>query len=191
MPTLPQGHHLYLYCVNLDYFPSDYDDFISNCQRHGLLAEASANLGPNHYLIGDNFLQYVSFLGCSPYLKVYPEHADDTDYCSAYIPDKTQAVRFLANKQVTAPRCPTCKRSIQPEYNLVEAWQKDKNNSAIQCQYCNTTSTLYELDWRKNAGFFNFAIAISNIFPKEAIPSQDLLDWLQDISGYEWRYFYA
>jgi putative component of membrane protein insertase Oxa1/YidC/SpoIIIJ protein YidD len=191
MHDIPQGNLLYLYCTDLDYFPDDYTAFIKSCQDKKLLGQPSTNLGAHHYLVGDDFLHYVSFLGCSPYLKVYPEHENDTDCCSAYIPDTAQSIRFLAGQQVTAPRCPACKKAIHAGYDHVEAWLKDQKNSIVQCEHCNKTISLYELDWRRNAGFFNFAIAISNIFPKEAIPNQGLLDWLQGISGRQWRYFYV
>ncbi len=191
MHDTPQGNHLYLYCTDLNYFPDDYNAFIKSCQDKGLLGQASTNLGSNHYLVGDNFLQYVTFMGCSPYLKVYPEHEHDTDYCSAYIPDSSLTVRFVAGQQVTVPRCPLCKKAIPAGNDMLDTWMKDHTNKAIQCPHCNKTSMLYELDWRKNAGFFNFAIAISNIFPKEAIPGQALLDWLHSLTGCEWAYFYA
>jgi len=165
MHAKTQGNYLYLYCTDLDYFPDDYTAFIKSCQEKALLGKPSNNLGVNHYFVGDDFLHYVSFLGCSPYLKVYPDDEKDTDYCSAYIPDTPQAARFLASQQVTAPRCPSCKKAIHPGYDILAAWEKDKNNNTVQCQHCDQVCHLFELDWRKNAGFINFAIAISNIFP--------------------------
>jgi len=190
MTKLPRVHYLYLYCTDLTYFPEDFEAFIMACQVKGLLANRYEKLGPDHYLVGDHFLQHVSFLGCSPYLKVFPETDDDTDFCSAVIPASPTAVNYRASRQVTAPRCPVCKKSIQSYQTVMQEWQRHKKNIVIQCQKCGESSTLYDLDWRKNAGFFRFSIAISNIFPKEAIPGDALLDWLKALTQHEWKYFY-
>lgn len=191
MTKLPRVHYLYLYCTDLTYFPVDFEAFIKSCQEKGFLSNCYEKLGPDHYLVGEHFLQHVSFLGCSPYLKVFPETEEDTDFCTAKIPKSPTAINYQASQQVTAPRCPVCKKSIQSYHAVMQEWQQSKNNLAIQCQQCGETSALYDLDWRKNAGFFSFHIAISNIYPKEAIPGDNLLTWLGSITERGWKYFYV
>ncbi len=190
MSKLSQVHYLYLYCSNLNYFPENLETFIKSCQDIGFLANRYQKPGPEHYLVGDRFLQHVSFLGCSPYLKVHPETENDTDFCTASIPASSTAINYLASQHVTAPRCPVCKKSIAKYQTIMQEWTQNKSNTLIECQQCGESSALYDLDWRKNAGFFNFHIAISNIFPKEAIPGDALLDWLQATTKHEWKYFY-
>jgi len=188
---MSQRHYLYLYCTDLDYFPVHREDFIRSCQDYGLLSKPYDSQGENLYLVGDHFLQHISFLGCSPYLKVYPENDQDSDFCSAVVPVSTTPVQFLSSQQKIRPRCPACKKSLPPIDTMLEDWRHHQSNKSVTCPTCNATSALYTLDWRKNAGFINFHIAISNIFPKEAIPGEALLNWLKSISESEWKYFYV
>jgi len=41
------------------------------------------------------------------------------------------------------------------------------------------------------AGYAQLFIEITDIFPKEAIPQQLLLDKLSDITNVDWQYFYS
>lgn len=184
------SHYLYLVCADLDYFPDDHSAFIQACVDKGLITESTV-VNKNEYLVGDNFLQQVTFMGCSPYLKVYPDNEHDSDFCRVSIPSGQAQIEYKAGPQATAARCPLCRKAGQFPDDLVQQWQQQKTNFEVECSHCGQYPRLYELDWRRNAGFYHFHIRVSNIFPKEAIPNQDLLDWLTSITKKSWKYFYA
>lgn len=184
------SHCLFLVCADLDYFPIDHDAFIQACVDKGLIIRSKL-VSAGEYLVGDDFLQQVTFMGCSPYLKVYPDDEQDSDFCRISIPSQASVVDYKAGPVATAPRCPLCRKAGQFQENLVQQWQQKKNNFKILCSHCQQSLPLYDLDWRRNAGYYQFHIRVSNIFPKEAIPNQDLLDWLASITKKDWKYFYA
>jgi hypothetical protein len=59
------------------------------------------------------------------------------------------------------------------------------------CDQCQTRSTIEEFNWRKMAGYARLFIEITDIFPKEAIPQQLLLNILSATFNADWQYFYA
>lgn len=185
-----QGNRLFLYCTDLEYFPGNLSGFIRQCQENGLLSGRDNNLHENDYRVGEKFLQHISFLGCSPYLKTEPEHEHDQNYCYVHI-SVPGVIRFISGKHPKPPSCPGCKKRLNTENDFISAWHKDKNATAIQCAHCHNHFSIYDLHWHKNAGFVNFTIEISGIFPKEAIPGPLLLSWLKSVTGSEWQYFYA
>jgi len=188
--TSNTDNFLYLYSTDLTYFPENISQFIQQCQQYEFIGQAANNLGQNYYHIGDKFLNMVTFMGCSPYLKIYPENENDTDYCSAYISDDT-SVTFINSNSNTGPRCPNCRKLVRSESELWKDWHSGNEKKSILCEHCNTSISFQDLDWRKNAGLVNFTIRISNIFPKEAIPSEQLLSQLKLFTNVEWKYFYA
>jgi len=190
MTLSKQANYLYLYCIDLKYYPENYNAFIQACLQRGLIAPSSL-VSADEYLVGDEFLQQITFMGCSPYLKVFPDNDHDTDFCRVTIPSNSSAIEYKAGQQATAPRCPTCRKAGELPQDIIQQWQKDKKDVDIFCVHCEQSSSLYQLDWRRNAGFVQFYIRISNIFPKEAIPSQALLDWLANVTKREWKYFYV
>jgi len=176
---------LVLHCTDLEYFPDDIDQFIALCDQKGFISQEDRGLEKNYYLTGDRFLQLVTFMGCSPYLKIYPEHDEDTNYCSVYIPDAPQAVEFITSTQAKRPFCPDCRKALDINIKTLAA---DKR---LVCPHCHKEFQANELDWRRNAGFINFAITISQVFPKEAIPTDKFLSWLATITKRKWKYFYT
>jgi len=185
------NNNLYLYSTDLDFFPKNIPFFIEQCRKIQLIDRPASNLGDNHFHVGDRFLEKISFMGCSPYLKISPDNDRDMDYCSVYIPDKELYTAFITSTDNQGPRCPSCRKLITNESELWKDWAKGNENKSITCNHCDVSTVIKNLDWRKNAGIVNFALRISNIFPKEAIPTDLLLNQLEEITGVGWKYFYA
>jgi hypothetical protein len=140
-----------------------------------------------HYYAGDKFLDYIAYLGCAPSIQfeASPNSIDNnSDFCFIKIHRYKSARLIHSQKQSRAPICPNC---LKP----VKDWQNRKNDSTISCNLCNTTSNIENFNWRKMAGYAQLFIEITDIFPKEAIPQQLLLDKLSNISKTEWLYFYS
>jgi len=184
-------NNLYLYSTNLNYFPDDFPEFIYQCQSFNFIGELAANLGENHFHVGDRFLEMISFLGCSPFIKIHPDNDYDTNYCSIYIPDQLESIRFINTNDNKGPRCPDCRKLVKNASYLWVDWKPGNEKKVLQCEHCNISFMLQDMDWRKNAGIVSFAVKISNIFPKEAIPTDQLMKHLKILTNVEWKYFYA
>lgn len=136
------------------------------------------------YLVGEHFLQLVSFVGCSPFLRLEPAAEDDDCFCHVRFLGPFAQPRLLYGRNTRPPRCPRCGKRI-------EQWQADLNSASqqITCRHCGEKPALRALDWRRNAGLGRFFVQISEVFPGEAVPLPALMDALRD-TGDRWDYFY-
>jgi len=135
------------------------------------------------YFTGDYFLNYVSYMGCSPAIQ-FEASEGKGGFCFVQIHHYDSAKLIHSKKQSRAPHCPTCRKPVKD-------WYKHSASTTILCEACNTTSSIETFDWRKMAGYARLFIEITDIFPKEAIPQKLLLDKLSNITNVEWQYFYS
>ena len=70
------------------------------------------------------------------------------------------------------------------------AWKDQGAGSLWACPDCRHEASPWQFNWRRSAGFGRCFIQINDIFPKEAIPQQQLLDKLNSHYGVSWHYFY-
>jgi len=158
--------------------------FINALQEIGLIAQKIDTQEPgNHYFTGEKYLDYIAYMGCAPAIQF---DADDknSDFCFIKIHLYQTAELIVSKKQSRAPHCPACNKPVKN-------WKKTRTDSTVNCNQCNTTSNIEQFDWRKMAGYSQLFIEITDIFPKEAIPQQLLLDKLTGITDTDWLYFYS
>lgn len=138
------------------------------------------------FLAGERFMRLVTFMGCSPYLRMEPENEQDKDFCHLrFSADHTDLV-FRSGKNTRPPNCPNCKQRLTAWPEMMQQWTQQGH---CHCPECHSEVDPTALRWRQNAGFGRFFIEIFSVFPSEAIPSPELLQALQDEDG-EWGYFY-
>ncbi len=163
---------------------TDTQSFVSGLQKIGLIAQ---NINPQtsnqHYFTGENYLDYIAYMGCAPTIQFEAEDKND-NFCFIKLHHKQKAELICSQMQSRAPHCPNCKKPVKH-------WQVSKTATTIKCQLCDTTSNIEDFNWRKMAGYARLFIEITDIFPKEAIPQPLLLEKLADITKLEWRYFYS
>lgn len=135
------------------------------------------------YFTGDNFLNYVSYMGCAPAIQFEPTE-NQADFCFVELHQYTHPKLIYSKKQSRQPHCPACNRPVND-------WQQQISTTTILCERCQTTSNIERFNWRKMAGYACLFIEITDIFPKEAIPQQTLLDHLTENTGTDWQYFYS
>ena len=153
---------------------------VTNLRKLGLVANEIQN-EEQSYFIGDNFLELISFLGCSPNINLTPQDN----------PGKFCFVRLISNPKITAltskhshaPHCPHCKK---PEKN----WSDNMSAIELTCSSCGRIAPPWHYNWRKSAGFGRFFIEITEIYPREAIPQAALLTTLEQLHNTTWSYFY-
>ena len=175
---------LYLHPEQPDFTVTDIPSLVTRLQEIGLISDKiSTQAGKHHYFSGSKFLDYIAYMGCAPAIQF--EASDDKEnFCFIKLHHYDSAKLIHSQVQSRAPHCPACKKPV-PD------WQHDKTATTIHCASCNSSSNIEKFDWRKMAGFARLFIEITDIFPKEAIPQQILLDRLSSTTGTDWQYFYS
>jgi len=149
------------------------------------------------YPVGEQFLQLVTFLGCSPAIELDPP-ADPQElekasaagrFCHIFI-SSGEHLQFRADSQTRAPRCPRC-RSPEPDWKArLLSWQAGQHGPDWTCQACGFHGRLSDLVFRKTAGFGRTFLEIRGIYPSEAVPGPALLDTLASLTGNSWTTIY-
>lgn len=166
-------------------------------QAIGLIGERQPLGEAGFYPVGEQFLQLVTFLGCSPAIRLDPpgdprelEEASTAGcFCHVYISTGEQ-LTFRGDSQTQAPRCPRC-RSPAPRWkSALQAWQAGTHGLDWHCLGCGFSGRLSDLVFRKTAGFGRTFLEIRGIYPSEAVPGPALLDTLASLTGTPWTTIY-
>jgi hypothetical protein len=136
-----------------------------------------------HYSVGEKFLDYIAYMGCSPAIQ-FDTTEDQDNFCHIKIHHHESPQLIYSKKQFSAPICPACKKPVKN-------WQQNISEAAIRCDHCQTVSDIETFNWRRMAGYAQLFIEITDIFPKEAVPQQILMDRLSSITDTGWLYFYS
>lgn len=177
---MPKGS-LLLHPVNPDY-QVDTVTLINSLSTTGLVGEVIAKLD---WKAGENFLQLLTFMGCSPHIRFEPLSAHDQDYCHVSLQLHEQPVlAFSANSR--PPRCRSCGKPVVAAWNDFEV-----SGHSWRCNHCEMLhSSVMQLRWRNDAGFARNFIEIHGIFPGEAQPVPSFMKQLETETATPWRYFY-
>jgi len=171
----PQQHDLSIH---------DMSYFISALQQTGfILRKINPQETDLRFFTGDKYLDYIAYMGCSPSIQ-FEADENDKDFCLIKIHYYKSAELIYSKTQPRPPQCPGCKKPVKN-------WQDTKTATTIKCNQCDITSNIEDFNWRKMAGYSRLFIEITDIFPKEAIPQQLLLDKLSNITNTGWQYFYS
>ncbi len=174
---------LILYPGNTTSSPPLVTSVIESLQQVGLIGQSLDN-GQNSFLAGENFLQLITFMGCSPDVCLTPHSHAERDFCHLTILGPLPEPQLIWDNNCRPPRCPECKKPLSN-------WKQGVNNTSINCNICGTESALGDLNWGRGAGFSHIFIEIHNVFPGEAVPVDALFTQLQRDTGVSWRYFYT
>ena len=187
---MPQAYgqcSLFLHPNQHDFTPKKILSLITELQKVSLISQPLNKQNNHDYFTGDKFLDYIAYMGCAPSIQFEASSNDkngSNDFCHIKIHHHKTAQLIYNQKPSIAPHCPDCKKPVKN-------WQQNKTSTTIHCNLCHSTSSIETFNWRKMAGYSRLFIEITDIFPKEAIPQQLLLDKLSDISKTEWLYFYS
>jgi hypothetical protein len=145
---------------------------------------------PGRLAIGPAFMQWISFAGCSAFIRFAPESAEDEAFCHLRLQQVEAAQpQFLSSSQTKPPTCPHCRKALLDWQPLMRQWQRDRAN--FPCPHCAQAIDPLGLNWRRHAGLGRTWVEIFNIFPGEARPVPGLLQQLGALSGgQDWGYCY-
>lgn len=177
--------------------PVNCEQLAGELQAIGLIGEPVALADEVFYPTGDNFLQLISFLGCSPMIELDPP-ADRATLLAASAAGKfchlfltcTQSLTFRADSQCPPPRCPDCRQPVAEWHTAIETWRGNRAQCDWTCARCGFTGKLTGLLFRKTAAFGRTFIEIRGIHPSEAVPTDILLERLQRLVGGPWKTIY-
>lgn len=180
--TIPR---LILHPENIQYCPDDVEQLLQPLIDLGFIDPQTDDF--HHYLAGKEFINLLSFLGCSPDIRLNPDEGDN--YCSVSICETHAAPVLLGYTSTARPRCPDCKHKVNDWKQHFHEWKKA--DAIYSCCECQKKTAVAKLKWRQEAGYGRFSIAVNHIHTHEAVPAEKLLNTLKQISLTDWAYFYA
>jgi len=183
-------YKLILYPVSTDYVPKSWVNIKLSLNQAGFIGKSISSINESYY-VGDNFLQLITFLGCSPHIQIEPEDDNNDSYCRIVLSELNDNIdfRFLARDVIA--RCPKCRKKLDSWSDWLNQWKESSSAVFVRCEHCDSALSLFDLNWRHNAGFASCFIDIWNIYPQEAIPTEELLSILSEATGEEWDYFFS
>ncbi len=142
----------------------------------------------NHYLPGDGFTSLITFLGCSPNISLQPDDSDTLEsHCFISAVNLTDEVQCLGHTRQCHPKCPHCRKRIA-DWKTTN-WQQP--GALCHCDKCGKETDYAHLNWKHECCFGRSGFSIANIYPHEAVPTDQLLEMLQQQTGIAWGYAYA
>lgn len=166
------------------WIPGAGDRFSDLLEQLGLI-DATLKAGRSgDFRAGEQFLNLIMFLGCSPRVVLEPGEADEGQTACYLQYHLYPEVTFLSAAKRPPVRCPGCR---------APAGEVDASSHvrSVTCARCGQNVQVCALDWRRAAGFGRFFLEIGGVYPHEAVPSDKLLDSLREHSGGAWQYFYT
>lgn len=180
-----QNCSLYLHPKISGFSFPDITSFTTRLSEIELISHSieSKSGSENSFYVGRKYLEYITYMGCSPAIQ-FEENENSTKFCYIKIHQYETAKLVVSKTQNRTPHCPKCQLAVKN-------WQDSSTGSTIKCNHCDTTSKIEDFNWRKMAGVARLFIEVTDIFPKEAIAQQTLLEKLAGITSVEWTYFYS
>ena len=130
-------------------------------------------------LPGANLMDYITFLGCSPALQ--------RGEIESVIRLHSAATAFaMGGESVQTLRYPGCKHPIENVDDIILQFDQ-----RWRCPQCDNTGEFCDINWRKSAAISHLFIEVTRVFPKEAVPSDKLLNFLRQASATGWSWFYS
>ena len=174
------------------------DVLAKSLQSIGMIGEPVRLKTETIYPVGEQFLQLITFLGCSPMIELeLPADAEsreagsrDGRFCHVSLSGSGGELQFRADAHKTEARCPSCRKPDPQWREWINAWQTDQQQLHWACTVCDYTGQITDLNFRKHAGFGRNFIEIRGIYPSEAIPGEALLASLQTLTGCNWNTLY-
>ncbi len=182
---------LHLTPSDYDSIPTDLPQLINALQEAALIGEAFDFGGTLHYRPGEEFINLITFLGCSPVISLGEPGKTGEEFCHIGFEGPLSQPQFIAGDNIKIPRCPHCGHRFEPWQPLIEDWTKHLSTQQWACPECGNTVQAPKLRWRKCAGFGRFFIKIWGIFESEAVPNPNLLSLLEKQTGSPWQHFYV
>jgi hypothetical protein len=168
--------------------PDEPETILTELHKIGFIEHTLENM-PG-YLLGEHFMQLVTFMGCSPYIRLQPNESD-VPFCHLRLDGPYPRPKLLHGKNTQPPRCKTCRKRLNDWQARFKSWRSSADHWKARCPHCGDRQDPVTYDFRQSAGCGRLFLFVENIFPQEAIPSPVLLEALKrTCNGDAWKYFY-
>jgi predicted RNA-binding Zn-ribbon protein involved in translation (DUF1610 family) len=171
-------HFLILFPKNPAWAPANLVSLAAALKAIGLVG---VERGPDLFTTGPEYLNLITYLGCSPQIALGENENATTIHLSGVF----STPQFLHGDNLKSPRCPQC-RETPVKRDFMPAAGKN-----LRCQHCGYVGLPHTFDWRRSAAFCRVFIEISNVFESEAVPGEELTDCLAQATGEVWDYSYV
>jgi hypothetical protein len=162
---------------------------LAGLTRIGLVGAAvDTGLGPG-FLVGPSFLQWITFMGCSPQIELAPP-ADGGSFCCLRLLGPFAVPQLLHGADTQPPRCAACRGRLLHWQTQLPRWLEQPAARSVACPHCAVSIRPLDLVWRQRAGWGRLFVTVEDIFPGEAVPVPNLLAELKRATGVGWQYFY-
>jgi hypothetical protein len=141
--------------------------------------------------VGEQFLHYLTFMGCSPSVELTPPTDGSLDFRHIHFSEITPETRFRCASQNVFARYPQCRKRISNWTQAVSIWSKDSSAVNFTCDKCPEQVSLYQLGERHTVGFARMFIDIYSIYTQEGIPTDQFLFLLETQAGAQWDYLFS
>jgi len=158
----------------------------------GLIGRRLAVAG--FYVTGNGFLDHISFLGCSPDLRLDPGPDDvpgQPSFVHISLIGLAGPLVFRQGFKARPPLCPACRAPAADYQGGLATWLSDGFTGSYTCQHCGASISPVDLVWRDGVVIARDAIEILGIHPSEAVPTDQFMTYLKDYTGIAWRYVYV
>jgi len=157
----------------------------------GLIGAPLAESDGARFAPGDNFLELITFLGCSPVVALGAPGSTGESFCHIGVAGSSSAPRFYGGDNVKPPACPACRQRLSGWREAVREWEASGRQGGWRCSSCGELQPFTALNWRRSAGVARLFIEIAGVFESEAIPADALWDVLDGVGVGPWRHFYS
>ncbi|MGB0713123.1 MAG: hypothetical protein ACPGUC_06135 [Gammaproteobacteria bacterium] len=157
-----------------------------------LLGDAFDYHGVVHHGAGEQFVEYVTFLGCIPHLVLDVEEGmreDSHAFVHLEVRESAGSGGWITSRNSLPPRCPTCRKPHRAWRESITEINADAS-ADLECPHCASRTPVGCWNWKHHAGPDTVSIWVWGVFPSEGIPSPTLLSRLAELGWGDWDYFY-
>lgn len=145
--------------------------------------------GLGTWWVGEGFLSWISFTGCSPHIRMEPPPGGNGSFCHILLEGPYATPRLLWGRNTRPPRCPNCRGVIADWPQRRASWSITPHQP-FHCPRCEETINALSLRWRDSGGFGRGFLVVEDIFPGEAVPVPGLFEQLGTLGAGPWHHFY-
>ncbi|VAW71996.1 hypothetical protein MNBD_GAMMA12-2998 [hydrothermal vent metagenome] len=164
---------------------------IAALQDYQFIGKAIDEGLPLHYHSGPKIMNCISLVGCSP-VYALTDSSDEPAGIVSFSPVYSE-MQFIYGANTMTPKCTQCHQTMGSWKNLLPEPLAVCNvmSGDIECEHCAQSNSLRSLRFRREAVVGRFFINIHGIYPREAVPMDDFLSFLQRFIGGSLNYFYC
>jgi hypothetical protein len=151
-------------------------------RSRGLIGGPLVWNGESHYAPGARFEELIQFR-----FKGFAKPEARELHVS--LSETAEDPEFLGGSNAQTPHCPECRGIVSDWKVQLRTWRRD-HRGTWDCARCGRGVEVENLDWAHTGGIARYSVDLWGIPPAVAVPSVELLAFLQRTTLQEWSYFY-